>query len=138
MVLTVGGTYTVTVSGAVSSWGRWPFRRCGKPDPSSQFGSPGIESQPTGDDAQFRFAAPLSGGKCKKLPIRTSIFHVNLGTGWFHPVANGDPSKPSNDKTGAQHPYTFTFIGAGVSPQFRYIDYHASDNSGSFKIVVSG
>ena len=28
--------------------------------------------------------------------------------------------------------------GAGVSPQFRYIDYHASDNSGSFKIVVSG
>jgi hypothetical protein len=132
--------YTVVVSGAVSAWHMWPFRRCGKPEPSSQFPSPSVTSEPAGDDAQFRFAVPLYVGKCPHLPKKSSIFQVNLGSGWFHPVADGNPSKPSGDngKTFAQHPYTFTLVGEGVAPQFRFIDYHASDNSGRFKIVVSG
>jgi len=140
VVLTLGGSYSVTVSGAVSSWGEWPFRRCGKPDPSSEFGSPSISNRPAGDDAQFRFAKPLFDGKCPKLPVKSSFFQVNLGSGWFHPVANGDPSKPSTDNTKPieQHPYVFAFVGQGVAPQFRFVDYHASDNSGQFKIVVSG
>jgi hypothetical protein len=139
VVLALGSSYTVNVSGAVSAWGEWPFRRCGKPDPSSQFASPGITNRPAGDDAQFRFAVPLYVGKCLHLPIKTSFFQVNLGSGWFHPVASGNPSKPSNDnKSGGQHPYAFTFVGQGVAPQFRFIDYFPSENSGRFKIVVSG
>jgi hypothetical protein len=140
VVLTGGGSYTVNVSGAVSPWGEWPFRRCGKPDPSSQFASTGITNRPAGDDAQFRFAVPLFTGKCVHLPKKASVFQVELGSGWFHPVANDNPSKPSNDnnKAGEQHPYTFTFVGEGIAPQFRFIDYHPSDNSGQFKIVISG
>jgi hypothetical protein len=140
VVLASGSSYSVLVTGAVSAWGAWPFRRCGKPDPSSQFGSPGIANVPAGDDAQFRFAIPLSTGKCAHLPKKTSIFQVNLGSGWVHPVASGNPAKPSGDgdKAHDQHPYTFTFTGEGIAPQFRFIDYHASDNSGQFKIVISG
>ncbi len=141
VVLASGTSYTVTVSGAVSPWGEWPYRRCGKPEPSSQFASPGISNRPAGDDAQFRFAVPLYTGKCSKpLPKKAAYFQVNLGSGWFHPTANGEPSKPSNDnmsKAHEQHPYTFTFTGQGAEPQFRYVDYHPSDNSGQFKIVVA-
>jgi hypothetical protein len=140
VVLTTGATYTVTVVGAVSAWGAWPYRRCGKPEPSSEFASSPIPNRPAGDDAQFRFAVPLYLGKCTKLPKKTSYFQVDLGSGWSHPVANGEPSKPSNDndKAGDQHPYTFTFTGEGVAPQFRFVDYHSSDNSGRFKITISG
>jgi hypothetical protein len=140
VVLGSQSIYTVSVIGAVSAWDQWPYRRCGKPEPSSQFASSGIANRPAGDDAQFRFAVPLYVGKCTKLPKKTSYFQVNLGSGWFHPIANGEPSKPSNDndKAGDQHPYTFTFTGGGVAPQFRYVDYHASDNSGRFKITISG
>jgi hypothetical protein len=140
VVLASASSYTVTVAGAVSVWGAWPFRRCGKPDPSSQFASPGIMNRPAGDDAQFRFAVPLFTGKCPHLPKKAPFFQVNLGSGWFHPVANGDPSLPStdNNKGGEQHPYVFTLTGEGVAPVFRFVDYHASDNSGRFKIVVTG
>jgi hypothetical protein len=140
VVLKAGNTYTALVTGAVSAWGAWPYRRCGKPEPSSQFASPGRANVPAGDDAQFRFAVPLYVGKCPHLPKKASIFQVNLGSGWFHPVANGDPKKPSgdNDKAHDQHPYTFTFLGQGLAPQFRFIDYHPSDNSGRFKIVLNG
>ena len=41
-----GAVYTVNVVGAVSSWGAWPSPRCGKPEPSSEFGSPGRLEQP--------------------------------------------------------------------------------------------
>ena len=138
-VLASGAVYTVNVLGAVSSWGAWPSPRCGKPEPSSEFSSPGRPNNPVGDDAQFRFAIPLYKGKCPKLPKKTQYFQVNLGGGWFHPIANGDPSKPSKDtaKTGEQDPYTFTFTGQGVAPQFRYVDYYPSDNSGQFKISVT-
>ncbi len=138
-VLASGAVYTVNVLGAVSSWGAWPSPRCGKPEPSSEFGSPGRPNNPVGDDAQFRFAIPLYKGKCPKLAKKTQYFQVDLGGGWFHPIANGDPSKPSPDtaKTGKQDPYTFTFTGQGVAPQFRYVDYYPSDNSGQFKISVT-
>jgi hypothetical protein len=145
VVLANGSTYTVSVVGAVSAWGSWPYRRCGKPEPSSEFASPGIANRPAGDDAQFRFAIPLYTGKCviapKKSKLKkTTFFQVDLGSGWLHPVADGDPKKPSddNDKADDQHPYTFTFTGQGVAPQFRFIDYHPSDNSGRFRIVITG
>ncbi len=132
-----GVMYKVKVAGAVSAWGAWPAHPCGKPEPSSQFPSSGRPSTPVGDDAQFRFASPL-GGACPSLPKKTSYFQVDLGSGWVHPIAKGDPSKPSGNKasSGAQHPYTFTFTGEGVAPQFRFVDFHASDNSGRFKITV--
>jgi len=140
VVLTTGVSYSVLVTGAVSAWGAWPYRRCGHVEPSSQFASPGRANIPAGDDAQFRIAVPLYIGKCPRLPKKTSTFQVNLGAGWFHPVANGEPTKPSgdNDKAKDQHPYLFTFTGEGVAPQFRFIDYHSSDNSGQFKIAVTG
>jgi hypothetical protein len=137
VVLASGVTYTAEVSGAVSSWGAWPFKRCGKPDPSAEFPSGGGPNIPVGDDAQFRFAVPNYKGKCVKLPKKTAYFQVNLGSGWFHPIASGEPSKPSNDNKGSQHPYTFTFVGQGVAPTFRYVDFHASDNSGQFKITLT-
>jgi hypothetical protein len=138
VILSQGIKYDVTVVGAVSIWGGWPRRRCGKREPRSQFASPGIANMPAGDDAQFRFARPLDRGECGRLPEKTAFFQVDLGSGWFHPVANGNPSKPSGDDEGHdQHPYTFTFTGEGLEPQFRFIDYHSSDNSGRFKIVVS-
>jgi hypothetical protein len=138
VVLGTESSYTVTVVGAVSAWGAWPHRHCGKPAPSSQFASPGIANKPAGDDSQFRFASPLYLGKCPKLPQKTSFFQVDLGNGWFHPVANGNQPSHDNDKASDQHRNTFTFTGQGVEPQFRFIDYHSSDNSGRFKIVVSG
>ncbi len=140
VVLASGTSYTATVTGAVSAWGSWPFNRCGKPEPSSQFASPGISNKPAGDDAQFRFAIPLYGIKCHFKVQKTAYFQANLGGGWFHPVAVNGPSKPSGDNKSPteQHPYTFTFVGEGVAPQFRYIDHHPSDNSGQFKIAITG
>ncbi len=138
--MTSGDTYAVTVIGAVSAWGTWAYRLCGKPEPSSQFPSPGIAPRPAGDDAQFRFAKPLYVGKCNRKPVKTSYFQVNLGSGWFHPIANGDPSKPSSDRNPGnnQRPYVFTMVGEGIAPQFRFIDYHPSDNSGMFQITIAG
>jgi hypothetical protein len=139
LVFETGVLYTVKVVGAVSSWGAWPYKRCGKPEPSSEFGSSAITNRPAGDDAQFRFAQPLYIGTCHfNNPKKTSFFQVNLGSGWFHPVATPSPAHPSNDgdKAGDQHPYSFTFTGQGVAPQFRYVDYHPSDNSGRFKITI--
>jgi hypothetical protein len=132
--------YTVVVTGAVSAWHEWPFRRCGRPDPSAEFATPGKFNEPVGDDAQFRFAKPLYIGKCPPMPKKSSFFQVNLGSGWFHPIADGEPTKPSGDvgKPPIQHPYTFTFTGQGVAPQFRFVDFHPSDNSGQFKIVATG
>lgn len=140
VVLTSGTSYTATVFGAVSAWGSWPFNRCGKPEPSSQFASPAITNRPAGDDAQFRFAIPLYGAKCHFKVVKTAFFQANLGSGWFHPVAINEPSKPSGDNKSPaeQHPYKFTFVGQGVAPQFRFVDYHPSDNSGQFKIAVTG
>ena len=141
VVLASGTSYTVKVSGAVSPWGSWTYRRCGKPEPNSEYPSPGITNKPASDDAQFRFAAPRYTGRCvHPLPQKAGYFQVNLGGGWYHPIANGEPSKPSTDNGPGyqQHPYTFTFTGQGVAPEFRYVDYHPSDNSGQFKIVVEG
>jgi hypothetical protein len=137
LVFASGVTYKVKVAGAVSAWGAWPAHPCGKPEPASQFPSTGRPNMPAGDDAQFRFADPLSGA-CPSLPKKTSYFQVNLGSGWVHPIAKNDPSKPSGTRasSGAQHPYTFTFTGEGTAPQFRFVDFHASDNSGQFKITV--
>jgi hypothetical protein len=140
VVLASGTSYTTIVTGAVSVWGGWPFNRCGKPEPSSQFASPGISNRPAGDDAQFRFAIPLYATKCHFKTEKAPFFQANLGSGWFHPVAINGPSKPSGDNKSPteQHPYTFTFVGQGVAPQFRFVDYHSTDNSGQFKIVITG
>lgn len=133
-----GTVYTVKVTGAVSAWGAWPSSRCGRPKLAPEFPSPGRPSTPVGDDAQFRFAIPTIHHKCPKTPKKTSLFQVNLGSGWLHPIANGDPVKPSKDdrKTGEQHPYTFSFTGEGGAPQFRFVDYYPSDNGGMFQITV--
>jgi|ERR1700677_2527159 len=139
VVLASGQSYLLLVNGAVSAWGAWPVVHCGTAEPSSAFPSPGRASTPAGDDAQFRFAVPLASG-CPALPEKTSLFQVDLGSGWFHPIAISNPSTPSKDykKLGLQHPYLFKLVGEGVAPQFRFVDYHPSDNSGEFKIVVFG
>lgn len=133
-----GQTYTIQVSGTVSAWDAWGYKRCGKPQPSPEYKSPGVASTPTEDDAQFRFAWTSQGGACPKpLPQKSGLFQMNLGNGWFHPVAVNDPSRPSRDRNGLQHPYIFQVTGTGATPQFRFVDYHPSDNDGEFKIVIS-
>jgi len=132
-----GVTYTVKVVGTVSAWGQWPYRKCGKPEPAPEFSSPSRPITPTGDDAQFRFAETFSTSKCKLLAKKSAFFQVNLGGGWYHPIAVNNPIIPSGDFTGDQHPYTFSFAGLGLAPQFRFVDWHPSDNDGQFQITVN-
>jgi hypothetical protein len=140
-VLDSGTTYTIKVVGAVSVWDGWQFRRCGKPEPTPEFGSTGLSARPANDDAQFRFAQTVTGNQtCPKLPKKSALFQINLGdsAGWFHPTAIDNPTKPSGDNNAAndQHPYTFSVVGDGVAPAFRFVDYHPSDNDGEFRIQI--
>jgi hypothetical protein len=138
IVFTEGTTYTVRVVGAVDPLGEYTYRSCGKPDIKSEFPSSGLPNEPAGDDAQFRFGEPRGPGKCPHLPEKVGYFQVNLGSAWAHPVANGNPSKPPKEtKAGEQSAYTFTIVGEGAAPQFRYVDFHASDNDGEFQINVT-
>lgn len=133
VVLQAGARYEIKVSGTVSAW-NFSHYRCGHALSGPQYPTEG-GSTPTTDDAQFRFASPGIGG-CGRLPVKTGLFQIDLGDGWFHPIANGDPTRPSGDPRHVQHPYTFTVTGLGSAPKFRYVDYHPSDNSGEFKVVV--
>ena len=94
---------------------------------------------PAGDDAQLRFAAPQLQSQCTaKYPVKSQVFQINLGNGWFHSEADGNPSKPSGNPGRVQHAYTFTFtvVRLGQQPQFRYIDHHPSHNDGHFRIRI--
>lgn len=137
MVLQAGTTYEIHVQGTVSAWADWAKNRtCGKREKAPEYPNSGVTS-PAGDDAQFRFAAPELKGQCTvKYPVKTDLFQINLGNGWFHPTADGNPSKPSGNQHKVQHPYTFTVVGLGQQPQFRYVDYHPSDNDGHFSIEI--
>lgn len=137
VTLKAGQGYAINVTGTVSSWSYW-HEPCGTPESHAEFPTPGPVA-PTGDDAQFRFAIHLRlHGRCSRpVPFKLPIFQINLGSGWFHPVAVGKPSKPSGNHGKVQHAYTFLVVGQGVQPQFRYNDYHPSDNNGKFEIVIS-
>ncbi len=133
VTLKAGQGYAIRVTGTVSPWSYW-HEPCGKPEPRAEFPTPGAVT-PTGDDAQFRFAIHLH---ChRSIPFTMPLFQINLGSGWFHPIAVGNPSKPSGNRGKVQHPYTFRVLGEGVEPQFRYVDYHPSDDNGQFKIVIT-
>ena len=141
-VLTNGTRYDIQVIGAVSPWSNWSYIQCGTPGPTSEFQIRGDRSpNPTSDDAQFRFAQTLYSGHCPtgKYPVKTNLFQINLGAGWVHPIAVGNPTQPSGDEDAAndQHPYTFLVTGDGVKPAFRYVDYYTSDNHGRFKITIT-
>jgi hypothetical protein len=138
-----GQTYTISVAGAVSVSGTGPKGHygCGKPQPRPEFASPGIVAQPANVDAQFLFATPSFGSvQCPKLPQRSIAFLIKLSgsSRWFHPVAVGDPDKPSSDKNAGrnQHPYKFMVRGRDAAPRFRFADYHPSDNDGEFRIEI--
>lgn len=137
-VLRAGQSYTIRVQGTISAWSYWVAHPCGNPEPRAEFPTPGPLT-PTSDDAQFRFAIHLRPiGSCAPLPRKTTLFQINLGSGWFHPIAVGNPSRPSQRRSESdQHPYLFRVIGQGVAPSFRYVDYHPSDNNGKFKISIS-
>jgi hypothetical protein len=136
VTLRSGQSYDIRVSGTVSAWSFWR-EYCGKPEPRAEFPTPGLAT-PTGDDAQFRFAihGPRRGRQCRSTPFTMPLFQINLGSGWFHPIAVGNPSKPSGNHGRVQHPYTFLVVGQGAQPQFRYDDFRPSDDNGKFKIVV--
>jgi hypothetical protein len=139
IVLRSGHQYQIVVTGTVSVWEFWPAP-CGQPEPRPEFPTlpTRIRITPTGDDAQFRFAFHIAGrADCRPLPYKTGLFQMNLGSGWFHPIAVGNPSKPSGDHGDVQHPYTFLVSGEGSEPKFRFVDYHPSDNSGKFRIAIS-
>jgi hypothetical protein len=138
VVLASGQRYLINVSGTVAVWNTWRRESCGKPEARPEFPSSGVNT-PTSDDAQFRFAIHRLhlGRRCRSLPFKMPLFQMNLGKGWFHPIAVGDPSQPSSDQGSVQHPYTFEAIGAGVAPSFRFDDNHPSDNSGEFRIATS-
>ncbi len=131
-----GKRYLIRVSGTISVWHFWAPDPCGKPEPAPEF--PTGPTTPTGDDAQFRFAINNPGPNgCAPTPVKTNFFQINLGSGWFHPIALGDPSTPSRDRHHSQHPYYFSVTGEGVQPMFRFIDFHSSDNDGKFQIVIA-
>jgi hypothetical protein len=142
-VLVTGRAYVVKVTGAVSASGSGNDHRygCGNPQPKPEFKSPGIASQPANVDAQFLFAQTIYGtARCPKLPRKSGAFEIRLSgsSRWFHPIAVGTPRYPSNDKDIAhdQHPYTFTVVGRGAAPRFRFLDYFPVDNDGEFRIQI--
>jgi hypothetical protein len=137
IILKAGQSYSIRVTGTVSPWSFY-INPCGKPEPRPEYPTPGLVTQ-TAEDAQFLFASHLRGsaGQCHTLPFKRGMFQINLGSGWFHPIAVGNPSQPSGNVGKDQHPYTFRLIGQGVRPRFRYVDNHPSDNDGAFKIVIS-
>jgi hypothetical protein len=144
MVLQKGTPYTITVVGAVSVSGPGIGGRyaCGAPQPKPEFQTPGTRPQPANVDAQFIFAEPLygPGQHCPRLPLRSDAFVIKLSrlSHWVHPVAVGRPTRPSKDfaKSHEQHPYTFAVIGEGSKPNFRFEDFHPSDNDGEFRIQI--
>jgi hypothetical protein len=134
--LTAGATYKIMVSGTFSAWGSWGYQRCGLPDPSAVYASPGIPNIPVGDDAIFRFAYPryTIGGCRKVLPQHTKFFQLSLGAGWAAFTPNG--GAPAEPKDGI-HCYTETVTGTGTDPQFRIVDWDPMDNSGELKIEIT-
>jgi hypothetical protein len=136
VVLAAGQSYTIRVTGTISVWGTWS-NPCGHPEPRPEYLTPGVPVTPTGDDAVFRFANHTTNRDCRTLPRKTGLFQINLGSGWFSPTAVGNPSSPHGNQGGEQHPYTFRVTGQGKPPQFRYVDFHPSDNDGALKIVIS-
>jgi hypothetical protein len=139
VVLQSGHRYKIVVAGTVSVWEFWPAP-CGRPEPRPEFPTSPTRgfATPTGDDAQFRFAFHVAGrGECHPLPRKSSLFQINLGSQWFHPIAVDNPTTPSGDQGGVQHPYTFVVTGAGREPKFRFVDHHPSDNTGKFRIAIS-
>jgi hypothetical protein len=132
--LSTGRRYTVRVSGTISVWSFWVRQPCGRPEAAPEFPTAGARTQ-TSDDAQFRFAVHLR--PCRQMPFKMGLFQINLGRGWFHPTALGNPSTPSGDVNGEQHPYSFLVVGRGVEPGFRFVDNQPSDNNGAFRIVIS-
>jgi hypothetical protein len=140
MVLSANTRYLVKVTGAVGVWGlqTWTLGKCGKPSRAPEFRSPGAPSAPAASDAQFTFASPKFAVKCEALPIKSGTFQMKLSDrrAWFHPIAENRPRKPSTDRNGEQHPYTFIVYGENARPRFRYSDYHPSDNDGEFRIQI--
>jgi hypothetical protein len=136
VILDSAHQYMILVTGTVSVWEFWP-KACGKPEARPEFPTR-PRNTPTGDDAQFRFGFHLADRKdCRLLPFKSGLFQINLGSGWFHPIAVGNPSQPSADQGDVQHPYTFLVTGHGSEPKFRFVDFHPTDNSGKLKIVLS-
>ena len=133
VVLLSGHTYTVRVTGTIAVWNFWPSTFCGHALPRPLYPTPGPTVM-TSDDAVFRFAVHSS-VHCPHFPLRTGLFQINTGSGWFVPTAVGNPQQPTG---GAEHPYKFVIRGQGVPAQFRFVDYIVSDNHGSFRIVLSG
>lgn len=133
MVLASGQSYLVRVTGTVSVWEFWAKNACGHPRPRPEYLTPG-KITPTSDDAVFRFANHVDNRDCTFLPRREGLFQVNLGDGWFTPIAQGNPSKPSGN--GGLHPYVFQVFGQGKEPRFRFVDFHPRDNDGAFKLVI--
>jgi len=137
IVLAQGQSYRLTVRGTFSAWAKWP-KSCGRPERSAAYPSPASDRQPVtpvGDDAVFRFARPSYTGICPtNRPAVTGTFEVNPGSGWkpFVPTG-GYPAKP----TRGNHPYAATIVGEGVKPQFRIVDWRASDNNGQLLITIS-
>jgi len=132
VVLEAGKHYTIQVSGTISVFGYWVAHPCGHPGAHPIYPTSG-PNNPTSDDAVFRFAIH-SRGPCSNLPRRTGLFQINLGQGWFSPTPAGNPSRP----TRGIHAYRFEVVGDGAAPSFRFVDYHPSDNTGAFRIVVGG
>ncbi len=138
--LNAGARYRIHVSGTINPWGGLGPKKCGNPEPAVQYPSPGQAPVPGADDAQFRLALTRDFGQpCRRhaYPQKAPHFEINLGHGWFHPIAVNNPSHPSRDTRGEQHPYTFLVTGQGQPVEFRYADYQPSDNNGQFKITIT-
>jgi len=136
LVLADGQHYTVTVKGTFSAWRGWAAYRCGKVAPAPIYRSPGRPDDPTGWDAEFKFAYPAYGkATCDKasLPKRASVFQVNSGSGWSHPSAVGGPfGKPKKS-----HTYRYDVVGQDQPLGLRIVDNETRDNNGRFRVQIA-
>ena len=120
-------SYRITVSGLVSVNATATALPCGTEEKLPD------GTTPAGTDSQFEFANNLDPATCYLTdgPVGWDAFRWSMDGGktWVHPVADTKPTKPTAD-----HTYTFSVLGKGKKPQFRWYDVATTDNKGVLSI----
>lgn len=132
--LEAGRAYVVTVEGTYSivPAGRWSHPAvCGTPLVAPLFPSPGVENGPVGLDAELQFARTADRGCSGDYPRRHNRFQIDVGTGFRHVPAEGEPfAVPAGS-------YRYDVVGTGELPRFRVWDDPAADNYGQLRVTVA-
>lgn len=134
--LLVGHSYSVTVEGTFSivPAERWHVPSvCGTPALRPRFPSPGVENGKVGADAEVQMARTTDHGCSGRYPRPHNRFQVDVGNGFRHLPATGEPfgDVAPSDR------YTYRVTGTGAAARFRIFDKPATDNYGMLRIVVT-